>query len=112
MNPLALLLAISLVGNAWLTYEYLGQRDTAVVATTQNTQTTAVATSCGQSVSNMANTAKRREADNAPERAAAAASAAEGKRQAANILATPATTPGNDCKSASDRLDRWLKGTP
>lgn len=110
MNPLAVVLAISLIANAFLGYAYLGQRDTAVEAKTDVKHVEAAAQECSKGTEQLEKQGKQREADAAPKRAAAAAKAAEHNRAADRILTTPAAVPGNACASAQAELDAWWAG--
>lgn len=110
MNPLAVILAISLITNAALGYAYLGQRDTAVEAKTDVKHVEAAAQECSQGTEQLETQAKKRAADAEPKRAAAAAKAAEHNRVADRILTTPPAVPGNACASAQADLDAWWAG--
>jgi hypothetical protein len=69
-----------------------------------------VASECSASVDDLRKLAERRYIVAAPARAAAA-SAAQGHNQRADvILSTPAPVPGDSCASAQARVDDWLKG--
>lgn len=111
MNPLivglVISLAISLAGNAFLGRAYLGQRDTAVVAVVKTEQATGAALACSAGVDDLQTKAETRRLEAAPRVEAAKQAAAAGNRKADVILATPATAPGDDCKSATDRVDAW-----
>lgn len=110
MNPLAVVLAISLITNAALGYAYLGQRDTAVEAKTDVKHVEAAAQECSKGTEQLEKQGKQREADAAPKRAATAAQAAEHNRAADRILTTPPAVPGNACASAQAELDVWWAG--
>lgn len=111
MNPLivglAISLAISLAGNAALGWSYLGQLDKAVVAVERTEQATGAAVACSAGVDNLETQAETRRLAAAPQILAAKQTAAAASKKADIILATPASTPGNDCKSAADRIDTW-----
>lgn len=107
MNPLAIILAISLLSNAALGYAYLGQRDTATVAIVETRQATGAVIACTQATEGLETQAVKRKAAAKP-KIEAAAKVAEGKdREADKILSTPAATQGDDCKSAQARVDNW-----
>jgi len=104
---LGLLLAISVAGNAFLGKAYLGQRDTAIVATTETKQADGVAKACTEGVKTLGVQAAKRHAEGAPKVEAAAQQAEEAEKQAIEILTTPAAVHGDDCKSAQATVDAW-----
>lgn len=110
MNPLAIVLAISLLANAGLTYFYLGARDNVTAAEKDRDQAKDAAQTCSDSVDSLQLTARDNAAKSRKAIAAAATLAQTRDQRADEVLATPATAPGNDCKSADDRITRWLKG--
>lgn len=110
MNPLAIILAISLIANAAFGYAYLGQRDTAVEAKTDVKHVAAAAQECSKGTEQLQQQSKQREADAAPKRAAAAKKADDHNRAADRILTTPPAVPGNACASAQADLDVWWTG--
>lgn len=107
MKPLAIVLAISLAANAALGWAYLGQRDSAVVATTKTTQAEGVAQACSTGVKNLRAKADKRHADAVPQIEAVRQDAEASNKQADEILATPATVAGDDCRSAQARVSTW-----
>lgn len=107
MNPLGIVLAISLAANMALGWAYLGQRDAAVVAVERTSQATGAAVACSSGVDKLEKQAETRHAAAAPKIAAAKVAAVTAAKKADVILATPATAPGDDCKSATDRVDAW-----
>lgn len=107
MNQLGILLAISVAGNAALGYACLGQRDKAVVSVEKTVQATGAAVACSAGTESLVKKADERKAAAAPKIEAAKLVAAAANAKGDSILATAATTPGNDCKSASDRVDAW-----
>lgn len=111
---LAILLAISMLGNAWLGKVWLGARDDLAVATTERDNARGAATACSDGVEALADVAATRKAEAAAARAKAAQLANKHQAAAQRELATPATVPGNDCQSAADRAQRWLvnRGKP
>lgn len=117
MNPILIALAISLAANAALGWAYLGQRDDTTEARTalrdmegQRDGARQSASACSDSVDDLRELADKRAREAAPARAAAA-SAAQGRNQLADlILSTPAPVPGDVCASAQARVDDWLKG--
>lgn len=110
MNPLAIVLAISLMVNAGLTYVYLGARDDVVAAESLARQAKGAAQTCSDSVDQLQLLARDNALKARKAIAAAAARATTADQRADEELATPATVPGNDCQSAQDRATRWLKG--
>ncbi|MBL7091578.1 MAG: hypothetical protein ISS20_22600 [Acidovorax sp.] len=116
MNPMLVVLGISLAANGLLGWAYLGQRDDTAVAKTalrdmegQRDGIRQVASECSASVDDLRKLADRRYIVAAPARAAAT-SAAQGHNQRADtILSTPAPVPGDACASAQARVDDWLK---
>jgi Flp pilus assembly protein TadB len=107
MNPLHIVLVISLIANAALGYAYLGQRDTATAAKTETKQSDGVAKACTEGVKTLRKQAAKRHADATPKVAAAAQQAEDAGKQAVQILTTPPAVPGNDCKSAQATVDAW-----
>jgi len=117
INPIIVALAVSVAANAALGWAYLGQRDDTAVAKTalrdmegQRDGIREVASECSASVDDLRKLAERRYIVAAPARAAAA-SAAQGHNQRADvIMSTPAPVPGDMCASAQSRVDSWLQG--
>ena len=116
MSPLHILILISLAANGLLGWVYLGQRDDTATAQadlramqSQRDGIRQVASECSASVDDLRKLADRRYIVAAPARAAAA-SAAQGHNQRADvILSTPGPVPGDACASAQARVDDWLK---
>ena len=104
---MGLLLALSVAGNAALGWAYLGQRDTAVVATTETKQADGVAKACSDGVDNLARQADKRHRDAAPKVEAARQDAEAAGKLAVEILTTPAAVPGDACRSAEAALEAW-----
>jgi hypothetical protein len=107
---LGLLLALSVAGNAWLGSSYLGARDERTQAIGQRDQARGAASMCSDATEALQEAAGQRTKENAAAVAQAAAAGAARERRAQLQLSTPATRPGNDCGSAGDRFDNWLKG--
>lgn len=107
MNPMTVILAISLATNVALGWAYLGQRDTAVEATTETKQADGVAKSCTEGVDSLGKQAAKRHADAAPKVEAARQNAEEAGKLAVQIISTPAAVPGDACASAQAALDAW-----
>lgn len=114
INPvlaaLAIALAISIAGNTALGWAWLGARDQVAALEVERDQAQSAASSCSKGVQELQSKAAVSKAAAAPARAAAAASAAAGDRRADEILASAPSTPADDCKSARDQVDLWLKG--
>ena len=104
---LALLLAISVAGNAFLGHAYLGQRDKATETKVEYRNVAVAATACSDSVDQRKKAADKRHANAAPAIDAAAKQAEAGNKEADRILSTPPSVQGDDCKSAQDRVDSW-----
>jgi hypothetical protein len=106
---LVLALVASLIANVLI---YRGmQKATARAVTAEANLTTAnrATKQCNDSIAGLEEAARKRgiAAGVARERARRAAQDLEA--QAQGELSTPATTPGDDCKSAQDRVDRILR---
>ena len=117
MSPGQILILLSLAANAVMGWAYLGQRDETATAQAdlramqnQRDGIRQVASACSDSVDDLRVLADKRAREAAPARAAAA-SAAKGHNQRADvILSTPAPVPGDACASAQARVNDWLKG--
>ena len=117
MNPVHIVLLISLAANGALGWAYLGQRDETTKAIAdlgsmrdQRDGLSKVAGECSASVDDLRKRAELRYDVAAPARAAAASTAQNHNRRADAILAAPAPVPGDACASAQARVDDWLKG--
>lgn len=105
---IALVLSIAL--NVWLWHEKGVEHDARTTAETSlNTANTATET-CNKSIAGLETAAEARGAAAERGRQAAADKRRQAEKTAQQILSTPASTPGNDCKSAHDRMADWLKG--
>jgi hypothetical protein len=109
IGALLLLLTLALIGDLYLFQAWQADKERAVKAEadlgTANGQTKI----CNDSIKGLQDESfKRGELANKA-REVARQKAAELERQAQSELSTPATTPGNDCKSAQDRVDRILR---
>lgn len=116
MNPvvvaLAVALALSGAGNAFLLNRWLAATEAAAVATTTSGVNLENAKLCSRSVDNLEAQAQAREVDAAVERAKAKeAATAAGKRGQAILRAQP-SVPGDDCKSTAAQIDDWLASRP
>jgi mannitol-specific phosphotransferase system IIBC component len=64
---------------------------------------------CSDSVKALETAAAKAQEDNRKAIELAAGTNTNKVKKAQKILSTPPTVPGNDCKSASDRIQSWLK---
>lgn len=114
INPiliaLAIALALSVAGNAAIAWAWLGTRDELASQKVQRQAAESAAEACSKGVEALQARAAAATKAAAVARAAAAASAAAGAARADQILASPPSTPGDDCKSAADQVDQWLQG--
>lgn len=101
-------LALSLAGTAFVTDAYLGKRDELTKVEGQRAAISSAADACTQSVDGIRTAAA---AQTKVALIATAAAKEKGKKldaAADEILSTPATVPGDDCKSAQERAAAWL----
>ena len=110
MRALLIALIISIVAHIGTGLAYLAQRDKMTEAKTSLKTAQDAAESCSRDVERLGKLADSRKVAAAKARAAAATAAKTRDQQADQILSTPASTPGNDCKSAQDRAGTWLAG--
>ena len=114
MNPLLILLALSLAANALIGHAWLGTRDDLATVTATTTQQIAqartAAKTCNDATETLQEAGRQRSAAAARALDAARAQAAPLQASADTILLTPASTPGDDCRSARDRANNWLQG--
>lgn len=108
MNPLVIILCLSLLGNALLAKVWLGERDDRIEAGSQRDQARSAASVCSDATKALQEQAQQAKVENAAAVARAAASATARAKAAQVQLATPATRPGDDCGSARDRIDAWI----
>lgn len=106
---LAVALGVSLFGNALLTRAYLGVRDERTEAIGERDQARSAASTCSNAVGAMFDRANKLAEEGKAAAEAARAEALKHQTRANAILSRPASTPGNDCKSAEDRAREWLK---
>lgn len=112
MSPitiLGLLLAISVIGNAWLGQAYVGVRDERTVAIGERDDARGAASACSDATEALRELYDKRTIENKAAVAQAAAAATARAAAAQRLLATPATRPGDDCGSAGDRFSTWLQ---
>lgn len=106
-----ILLAISIALNALTGWAYLGQRDRATEAEQSAATARAAADQCSQGVERLQALADERAREAEAARQQAAQQAAELDARADLELTTPPAVPGDACRSAQARIDRW-KGAP
>lgn len=106
----AILLAGALGHGCVATLQRDHARNSLTAAQLERDQAKAAAQACSDGVARLQEAAKQRDLAAAKERAKAKTKATTLESRAGAILATPATVPGDDCKSASDRLDGWWQG--
>lgn len=111
MNPLLLLsiaLALSLSGNAGLTYVYLGARDDLATSNSDRDHAEGAARTCDNSIGKLQKAAEDRALAAYRTRLDATALAKNKYELAAEIMAAPASDP-NDCIAARQRRNKWLQ---
>lgn len=106
--PLLIVLAGLLATNAFTGWSWLQARDRAATLQERLDKTVDVARECSRGVDALQAAADKRVAAARAAGAAAAKRAAAGNQRADQILAKPATVPGNDCASAQAQIDDWL----
>lgn len=107
-------IAVLTASSAAMGWAWLGARDRVAELTGQRDQANSAARMCSESVINLQRLAAKRLREGQPAIAAAAKTAQAADQRADQILATPPSTPGDDCKSAQDQVDSWLasRGKP
>jgi hypothetical protein len=103
-----IVMALSLLANLWLYREWRGEHDAKVAVETKLTEANKQTKACNDSIGQLETAAFERGQQAEKDRAAAAERNKKHASRADRELATPATTPGNECKSAKDRVSRWL----
>lgn len=117
MNPVHIILALSVLANAALGWAYLGQRDKAAKASADLTHmqqqrdgARGAASACSDAVDDLRALADQRAKEADAARAQARKAAAGRNARADAILSAPPAVPGDDCASARVRVDQWVKG--
>ena len=117
MNPVHIILALSLAANAALGWAYLGQRDKAAKASADLTHmqqqrdgARGAASACSDAVEALQEQAAQRAAAAAPARAAAAKTAQQSDRRADYTLSLKPRNVGDACASTQALADEWLRG--
>jgi hypothetical protein len=101
-------IGVLLTSNAVTGWAWLQARDRAAVLQERLDNTVDVARECSRGVDALQAAADKRVAAARAAAAAAAKRAIAGDQRADQILARPATVPGNDCASAQAQIDDWL----
>ena len=110
IGALLLVLALSLGGN-WVLWRSRDRAITAeAVAGERAGQNKAVATECSQGTEQLHQQAEQRREAAVPLQAEARLRSVAAAGQALQEIATPATQPGDDYRSAIERLQRWEAG--
>lgn len=104
-----LVLVASLAANGVLWHEVGKEHDARTAAETSLVTANAATKACNDSVTQLETEARDRAAENTKLRQEAQNRRHAQESLAQQILATPATVPGDDCKSAQDRVRNWLK---
>lgn len=110
MSPTSVLLAVSIALNALMFWATTDAMKSTAQAIEQRDQARADATACSDATEALRLLADKRKAEADKARAATRRAAANHEQRADAILAKPASVPGDDCKSASERASAWLAG--
>lgn len=110
INPLAIILALSVAANVFIGRAYLAQRDTATTATHQRDQARSDANACSDAAQDLRELADKRAKSAAPARAAAASAAQGLQARADYTLRLQPKNPGDMCASMQALGDEWLQG--
>jgi uncharacterized protein HemX len=105
-----IVLGLSLASNAALWHFLRGAQDERAAAEAKFDTQRQATEQCNASIDRLEQQAKQRDAENTELRKEAATRRRAQESLAQQILSTPATVPGDDCKSANDRVRNWLKG--
>lgn len=109
IGGLLLLLALALIGCFFLFHGYQAEKTRADKAETNLATANNETKACNDSIAGLEEAARKRGFAAGKAREAARQKAADLERQAQTELSTPATVPGDDCKSAQDRVTRVLR---
>jgi uncharacterized protein HemX len=104
-----LVLAASLVANAWLWHSLGTEHDARTAAETKFDTQREATKACNASVDRLEQEATKRDAENKDLRREAQTRRRAQESLAQKILSTPPAIPGDDCGSARKRVDDWLK---
>jgi hypothetical protein len=103
-----IVLAVSLLANLALWHEVTVEHDAKVAVEAKLGEANKQTKACNDSIGQLETAAFERGQQAEKDRTAAAERNKKHASRADRELATPATTPGNECKSAKDRISRWL----
>lgn len=103
-----LALIVSIAANILLYRAMSMQKTRATIAETNLTTANAATKTCNDSIAGLEAAATARGVKSGAARERARQKALGLEQRAQQELSTPATAPGNDCKSAQDRVDRIL----
>lgn len=109
LTALIAALVVSLAGNGMLARGYLKQRDLAHAASEQAERNLDVAKQCSAGVESIQKASEDQVKQAELDVAAARAQADQARRRAIVSATRPATRPGDDCGSAQDRIDQWMR---
>lgn len=117
MNPVHIVLALSVAANAALGWAYLGQRDDTTQARVdlsamerERDGARGAASACNDAVEALQDQAAKRAAAAVPMRAAAVKAAQQSERRADYTLTLKPRHVGDACASAQALADEWLQG--
>jgi hypothetical protein len=110
LNPVAVLLAASVLGNVALGFAWNNARDELADVRNARDQARGVASACSDATDDLRDLADEREAKARKVQDVARRTALAHEALAQQILSTPVAVPGDACASARVRIDRWLEG--
>jgi hypothetical protein len=110
LNPLAVLLAVSVMGNLALGFAWNNARGELADVRNARDEARGAASACSDATDDLRALADEREAKARKVQEAARQTALAHEAMAHQILSTPAAVPGDACASAQVRVDRWLEG--
>jgi hypothetical protein len=104
-----LVLAASLLANAWLWRAKGEEHDARTAAETKFGEQRTATEQCNASIAGLEMAAEQRGRKAEANRAAAAARRKKADEDADKVLASPPAKPGDDCGSAKQRIGDWLR---
>jgi hypothetical protein len=107
-QTLAIVLALSIAGNAVLGWMWIGAREDVAVSTSVLGIVRDSAQMCSEGAEQMIDEAGKLAVKAKAAQAAARQAATQKQALAQIIMSTPAAVPGDDCASARVRVDGWL----
>lgn len=110
MNPTTIILAVSIALNALMFWATTDAMESTAKAIAERDRARADATACSDATDALRLLADKRKTEADKASAAAKRAAASYEQRADAILARPASVPGDDCRSATDRAEAWLAG--